>query len=148
MTNYYFDIDGVLANFHEYKDSWKYAKTYSFIRNLKPFVDNIKLVKELIAKGENIFINSLVASETAKQARYDWLAEFLPEISIDHIILIVGSGKKFEYMKTEDGVLIDDKESNVKQWTKAGFKAIYLKEKGGKIELNKYYIIEKKTKKA
>lgn len=148
MTNYYFDVDGVLANFHEHKDGWKYSKNYNFIRNLRPFVENIELVKSLIQAGENVFINSLVASETAKQARLDWLAEYLPKLHVDNIILIVGSGKKFEYMKTADGVLIDDKEANVKQWTKAGFKAVYLEEKGGKINLNKYYKIVKKTKKA
>lgn len=140
MDNLYFDVDGVLANFHEVKDGWKFAKSYNFIRNLKPFVGNIKLVNHLIEEhSENIYICSLVASEAAKKARLEWLAQYIPNLKEENIILIVGNGKKYEYIKTTTGTLIDDKESNCKQWTKAGFKAIYLEEKGSFIDFNNYY---------
>lgn len=141
MDNLYFDVDGVLANFHEVKDGWKYAKSYNFIRNLKPFIANVALVNALIEKDNNrIYICSLVASETAKQARIEWLKQYIPNLKEDNIILITGSSKKYEYIKTSDGTLIDDKESNCRQWTKAGYKAIYLEEKGGTIDLNNYYV--------
>ena len=134
---YYFDVDGVLADFHSVYDHKRRAEcvTYDFIRGLKPFTDNILLVKRLLASGNEVYISSLVANEETKRARFDWLAEMLPELAIDHIILIVGHGNKSQFMKTKTGTLIDDKKANCKQWEKAGHKAIWLEVKGGKIEL-------------
>ena len=134
-TNYYFDMDGVLANFHEHKNGWKYSGNYNFIRNLKPFINSINLCKTMIKTGENVFISSLCRNEIAKQAKLDWLAEYLPELDASHIIIIIGHGKKNEYMATEDGILIDDKEGNIKAWRKAGMKAVYVETKGY-IDLN------------
>lgn len=146
MANYYFDVDGVLANFHEVKDGWRYATTYKFIRNLKPFMNNINFVKELIAQGENVYISSLVASVPAEMARIEWLAEYLPELKKENIILLQGTTKKYEHIKTDDGILIDDKEVNCRQWTKAGYKAVWLEEKGGNIDLTKIYEVKTKKK--
>ena len=136
MTNYYFDMDGVLANFHEHKDGWKRAMYYNFIFGLKPFIGNVNLINQLLENREmNVYISSLAASEEAKKAKIDWLKKYVPNLSEDHIIIIVGKGKKHENMKTADGILIDDKESNCKQWRKAGHKAILLTVKGETINL-------------
>ena len=137
MATYYFDVDGVLANFHEAYNPANRAESlkYNFIRNLKPFVENINVVKNLIATGNEIFISTLVTNEETKKARIDWLAEMLPEIAEDHIITIIGYGNKAKYMKTEDGILVDDKKANCNQWIKAGHKAIWLEIKGAKVEL-------------
>ena len=35
----------------------------------------------------------------------------------------------------EEGILIDDDATNTKQWTKAGYTAIYLETKGQAVEL-------------
>lgn len=128
---YYFDMDGVLANFH--KEPYKYSNAINreWIANLEPFTEAIALVKSLIAEGKSIYINSLAASEEAKQGKIEWLAKYLPEIKINHIIIIVGSGKKANYMKTKTGILVDDKESNCKQWTKiSGQPAIWVEQRG------------------
>ena len=133
MTNYYFDVDGVLADFHtnyDYKTRWLFT-TYEYIRNLKPFTKNVNLVKRL-AKNNNIFIITLVANEECKKARVEWIKEYLPCIKEENIIVMF-KGRKCDNMKTDDGILVDDKETNCKQWVKAGHKAIYLEEKGGKI---------------
>lgn len=137
MTNYYFDVDGVLADFHsEYNPANRAASlTYGFIRNLKPFTANVALVKTLIAKGERVFISTMVANETTRKARIDWLAEYLPEIPAERVITIVGHGNKAEHMMTAEGVLVDDKKANCRQWEKAGHKAVWLEVKGGRIEL-------------
>jgi 5'(3')-deoxyribonucleotidase len=127
---YYFDMDGVLANFHEHKDGWRSAGKYDFIRNLKPFVNAVKLVSELILAGNDVYISSLCMNENAKKAKIDWLNEFLPEINADHIIIMTGNAKKDENMATTDGVLVDDKKANVNRWRKAGHKAIYVEIKG------------------
>ena len=137
MTNYYFDVDGVLADFHSAYDPANRAAsmTYDFIRNLKPFVENIKVVKSLIEAGEKVFISTIVTNETTKAARIAWLAEYLPEIPTECIIAIVDHGNKADHMLTTEGVLVDDKKANCRQWEKAGHKAIWLEVKGGRIEL-------------
>lgn len=137
MTNYYFDVDGVLADFHsEYDPANRAASlTYKFIRNLKPFAENIKAVKALVAAGEQVFISTMVANENTRKARIEWLAEYLPEIPAERVITIMGHGNKAEHMMTEDGVLVDDKKANCRQWEKAGHKAVWLEVKGGRIEL-------------
>lgn len=136
MTTYYFDVDGVLADFHSVynKDNRAAALTYSFIRGLKPFMENILLVKKLIAEGNRVYINTAVANEVTKQARIDWLQEMLPEIPVEDIITVLGHGKKSDFIR-EAGILVDDKKANCRQWEKAGYKAIWVEEKGGKIEL-------------
>lgn len=137
MTNYYFDVDGVLADFHsEYDPANRAASlTYKFVRNLKPFTENVQAVKALVAKGEQVFISTIVANENTRKARVEWLAEHLPEVPAEHIITIVGHGNKAEHMMTEDGILVDDKKANCRQWEKAGHKALWLEVKGGHISL-------------
>lgn len=137
MTNYYFDVDGVLADFHSAYDPANRAAsmTYGFIRNLKPFVENIKVVKSLIEAGEMVFISTVVANEITKAARIAWLAEYLPEIPAERIITIVGYGNKADHMMTEDGILVDDKKANCRQWEKAGHKAMWLEVKGSRVAL-------------
>lgn len=115
---YYFDMDGVLANFH--KEPYKYSNAINreWIANLEPFTEAVATVKRLMDEGKSIYINSLAASEEAKQGKIEWLAKYLPEIPKSHIIIIVGNEKKAEFMKTKTGTLVDDKASNCKQWTK------------------------------
>ena len=128
---YYFDMDGVLANFHKEPYSYTNAISREWIANLDPFMDAIGVVKRLIAEGKSVYINSLAASEEAKQGKIEWLAKYLPEIKSNHIIIIVGNGKKAEYMRTKTGILVDDKASNCRQWTKiSGQPAIWVEQKG------------------
>lgn len=132
---YYFDIDGVLANFHKTKFEYKNAINRDWIANLDPFVENVNLVRHLIACGEKVYIVSKAASENAKLGKYDWLAKYIPELMIDNIFVIVGNGKKTDYIKTEIAILIDDDIKNCRQWTKAGYQAIHLEIKGSAIQL-------------
>jgi 5'(3')-deoxyribonucleotidase len=128
---YYFDMDGVLANFH--KEPYKYSNAINreWIANLEPFMEAVNEVKKLLAEGKSVYINSLAASEEAKLGKIDWLAKYLPEIPKSHIIVIVGSGKKAQFMKTKTGTLVDDKESNCKQWTKiSGQPHIWVEQRG------------------
>ncbi len=133
-TNYYFDMDGVLANFHKEPFGWKKAGNYDFIFNLEPFMNNIEIAKNLIAEGNKVYISSLCRNEEAKKAKIDWLKKYLPEIPSYRIIIIVGHGNKAEHLKTKTGVLIDDKEDNCKKWEKAGMKSIWLETKGATIK--------------
>ncbi len=129
---YYFDMDGVLADFHSaYATDKGTARSREKMANLKPFTQAVATVKSLIATGKSVYINSLAANEAAKQGKLEWLAKYLPEIKKSHIIIVVGYGKKSDYMKTKTGILVDDKLANCKQWTKlTGQASIWVEEKG------------------
>ena len=131
---YYFDMDGTLADFHGAYTSHADACRYDFIRNLAPFTANVETMRKAIADGHNCYILSKAANEDAKQAKIDWLAEFIPELTADKIIVIVGYGKKYEHM-VEEGILIDDNVKETRQWEKAGHTAILLADKGAAITL-------------
>lgn len=133
-NTYYFDMDGVLANFH--KEPYKFANAINreWIANLEPFMKNVQIVRNLIAKGEQVYILSKAASESAKQGKIDWLGKYIPEMIIENIIVIVGSGKKCDYIKTENGILVDDDIKNIRQWEKAGYIGYLVETKGGEIK--------------
>lgn len=133
---YYFDMDGVIANFHKEPYNRANAMSRVWIANLEPFMANVNLVRDLIANGKSVYINSLAASEEAKQGKIEWLAKYIPELDAKHIIIIVGNGKKANYMRTKTGTLVDDRLDNCKQWTKiSGQPYIWVQEKGGIINL-------------
>ena len=128
---YYFDMYGVLANFHKEPYNPRNAMSREWTANLEPFTAAVEMVKALIANGHRVYISSLAASENAKQGKLDWLAKYLPEIKKSRVVILVGSGKKAEHMKTKTGILVDDKLANCKQWTKiSGQPAIWVEEKG------------------
>ena len=131
---YYFAMDGVIENFH--KEPYKYTNAINreWIANLDPFMDNVNVIRNLIARGENVYILSKAAHEKAGLGKIDWLAKYIPELSIDKIIIIVGNGKKCDYIK-EAGILVDDDKTNINQWIKAGYEIVLLKTKGEKVIL-------------
>jgi 5'(3')-deoxyribonucleotidase len=134
-TVYYFDMDGVIANFH--KEPYKFANAINreWIANLDPFMDNVNVIRNLIANGKSVYILTKAASENAKLGKLDWLAKYIPELNPKRVIVIVGNGKKVDYMATKTGILVDDDMKNIRPWVKAGHKAIHLEIKGEKIAL-------------
>ena len=134
-TVYYFDMDGVLCNFH--KEPYKFANAINreWIANLDPFMANVNLVRSLIANGKSVYILSKAASENAKLGKLDWLAKHIPELNPKRVIVIVGSGKKTDYMVTKTGILVDDDIKNTRPWVKAGHKAITLEYRGQAVAL-------------
>lgn len=135
MNYYYFDMDGVIANFHKEPYSYKNAINRKWIASLEPFEHNIKVIKNLIAEGETVFISTKAASEDARLGKIDWVIRYIPEFNLDNLICIVGHGNKAEHMRTDTGILIDDDMKNCRQWEKAGHKYIHLTIKGEQIVL-------------
>lgn len=131
---YYVDMDGVIANFH--KEPYKYTNAIDreWIANLDPFTYNIEIIRNLILAKHTVYILSKSAHENAKLGKLDWLRKYLPEIPAENIIIIVGNGKKIDYMR-EEGILIDDDAKNTRPWVKAGYSAILLESKGALIKI-------------
>lgn len=134
MKTYYWDMDGVLTDFHSTYTNRGQAMSRNYLANLAPFVDNVKTLRNLIAKGVKCYILTKAANEAAKQGKIDWLAKYVPELTLDQFICIVGYGRKIDYIR-ENGTLIDDDEKNTKQWVKGGQEAILLGSKGEAVSL-------------
>lgn len=134
MTTYW-DMDGVLANFHKaYADDKTTALNRNAMANLEPFSANIATIKSLIAAHEMVYILTKAANEEGKQGKLDWLAKYIPELPVENFICIIGKGKKVDFIR-EAGTLIDDDEKNTKQWIAAGYEAITLMAKGEVVTL-------------
>ena len=137
MTNktYYFDMDGVLANFHKaYATNKSVAMNRKAMANLEPFEKNVALVREMIKAGVMVYILTKAANEAGKQGKIEWLEKFIPEIAEEQFICIVGHGKKIDFIR-EDGVLVDDDKKNLRPWEKAGQEVYFVEEKGAEIVL-------------
>ena len=135
MTTYYFDMDGVLANFHKaYATNKNTAASREAMANLEPFAENVATVRRLIASGAKVYILTKARNEAGKQGKIDWLSKYIPEMLLINFICIVGYGRKVDFIR-EDGILIDDDIKNTRQWIKAGHQAITLVEKGEAISL-------------
>lgn len=131
---YYFDMDGVLANFHKaYATDKAVALKREAMANLEPFAENVAILNNLLAAGITCYILTKAANADGAQGKVDWLAKYVPMMDEAHIIIIT-KGRKVDNMR-EAGVLVDDDMTNCKQWTKAGYEAIYLATKGEKISL-------------
>ena len=135
MKTYYFDMDGVLANFHKaYATNKAVALNGEAMANLEPFAENVKTVRRLIKEAHKVYILTKAANEASKAGKLAWLAKYVPELDKENFICIVGNGKKVDFIK-EDGVLVDDDPKNTRPWVKAGHEAVLLTTKGEAVAL-------------
>ena len=94
---YYFDMDGVIANFHKEAFSFKNASSRKWIADLEPFMDNINLIRNLIVNDKIVYILTKAINENAKLGKIDFLNKWIPELDIkSRFICIVGNGRKIE----------------------------------------------------
>ena len=131
---YYFDMDGVLANFHKaYATDRAIALKREAMANLEVFAENVALLNQLIAQGMTCYILTKAANEDGAQGKIDWLKKYVPMMDAEHTIIIT-KGRKVDFIR-EEGILIDDDEANIRQWIKGGHEALHLTIKGEAIAL-------------
>ena len=131
---YYWDMDGVLCNFHKEPYKYENAINRQWIAHLEPFTYNIQVLVEQVEQGAKVYILTKAASDEAKQGKLDWIAKHIPQFDTNNFICIVGNGRKVDYIR-EAGTLIDDDKRNTTPWLKAGYPFYLLAYKGQKVEL-------------
>ena len=131
---YYWDMDGVLADFHTaYAMDKGTALKREAMANLKPFIANVQTLRNAIIAGHTCYILTKAANEAGAQGKVEWLAKYVPEMTVDHVIIMT-KGRKVDVIR-EDGVLIDDDATNTRQWIKGGHEAILLTTKGEAVRI-------------
>ena len=102
---YYWDMDGVLANFHKaYATDKAVALKRNAMANLEPFAENVETLRSLIAAGHTCYILTKAANADGAQGKIEWLAKYIPEMDEAHIIIIT-KGRKVDNIR-EDGILV------------------------------------------
>jgi len=131
---YYWDMDGVLANFHKaYATDKAVALKREAMANLEPFAENVATLRALILAGNTCYILTKAANADGAMGKVEWLAKYVPEMDADHTIILT-KGRKVDAIR-EDGILVDDDSANTRQWERTGHRAILLTAKGEAVRI-------------
>ncbi len=119
------DMDGTLA---EWRQTLKFEELYEpgYFACLCPNEPVLAAVKDLLTMDvcEGYICSCyLENSQFAKSEKLEWLRDYLPEVSQDHILLVPDGSSKANYIP--DGIkptdiLLDDYSRNLHEWVAAG----------------------------
>lgn len=120
------DMDGTLAKWNNVEFEQLFEEGY--YRNLKPNIELVNEVNNLISQGEDVYILSayLTESDYAKKEKQEWVKQYLPELQEDKKIFVPYGTNKAKYLKehyspiTNQDYLIDDYTKNLLEWKEFG----------------------------
>lgn len=131
-TRLFVDMDGTLARFHDEVRYLERMWEKDFFRNLKPFENMVKAVKQLAEQNPEIEIYILSAAIDGEppfccRQKNQWLDEQLPEIDNLHRIFTKVGVPKSEYIPggiDKNDYLLDDYNKNLEEWLDFGGSSI------------------------
>lgn len=128
---YAFDMDGTLCDFYGV-DGWldhlkRFSPTpYEIAKPLINLSLFARLVHRIQKQGDRVIIISWLSktSNTAfdqkvTKAKFEWLAKHLPSVLFDEIYILPHGTPKSSVI-TNEAILFDDEEANLKEWIKSG----------------------------
>ena len=129
MKRVFFDMDGVLCEYHEDATMEDMEKD-GYFRSLAPRTNMLEAVKCLIASGETeVYILSSVLPQRKEEATAEknaWLNEHLPAIDEKHRLFPICGTDKAEAAGGVGScdILFDDYTVNLDLWQAAGGRAV------------------------
>lgn len=134
MTNFYFDLDGTLANLYGVNNWLEMLRAENDLpyRIATPMVDMDKFVsicRKLKAQGNRFYVvswgsknSSASYLKSVKHAKRDWLAHYCPDIWDGIHVLPYDTPKSqvIDYSRIGRHILFDDEYSNLVEWSKWG----------------------------
>ena len=123
---YYFDLDGVLADFNAEENGVdRFESEKGFFKNLKPIRENVRMINWLIKNGYDVRIISLSPKKRTDKDKREWLKFYVPALKRKHIILPRSGTNKATIIKDiENAILFDDYGHNCRLWEEQGGQAI------------------------
>lgn len=125
LINIYVDMDGVIADFNnEPKALQRFKTEKGFFKKLHVLNDNA--FAQLLKMNVNVFILSASPNKQADKDKRAFLRYYYPQIKSKNIIFCRIGDNKADYIKTEEGILLDDYGKNCEQWRERGRVAVQI----------------------